>query len=327
MKLSSLESLDTFALLGPGFGGHPFVLFTDLRVSQSAPQLVYASFECPGNQAQGFVGREHAVVIDFDVSPRPIPYSLRKEHYREDIEAIRNAIAAGDVYQVCHTLRADLEVESGAEILARMCQRAIPRFAAWVRLASGEEFVSASPELFFEIKGSTIRAEPMKGTAPEGSCGVLEGSDKDRAELAMITDLIRNDLAQVCRPGSVRVACERRVLRLPYALQTVSDVVGEIAPYATPITALQVMHPGGSVTGTPKTAAIAMIRTLEPTARGAYCGSLGLCKETESTFSILIRTAVRTAQGWVYGVGGGIVFDSDWDKELDEVYVKLGALG
>jgi len=164
----------------------------------------------------------------------------------------------------------------------------------------------------------------MKGTARPGEGGRLHASEKDRAELAMITDLLRNDLTQVCQPRTVRVASERRVLALPYALQTVSDVVGLLGHGATPLDVLAALHPGGSVTGAPKRAALAMIQALEATPRGAYCGALGLWMDERSTFSLLIRTAVRTEEGWTVGVGGGIVHDSDPRAELDELETKLG---
>jgi anthranilate/para-aminobenzoate synthase component I len=167
----------------------------------------------------------------------------------------------------------------------------------------------------------------MPSTARPGEGGWLAASEKDRAELAMITDLVRNDLTPVCRPRTVSVANERRVLELPYAMQTVSDVVGILEEGLTPLDVLAALHPGGSVTSAPKQAALRMIRELEPSAGGACCGALGLCSGARSTFSLLIRTATRGPRGWVYGVGGGIVFDSDPEAELDELTVKLGALG
>jgi anthranilate/para-aminobenzoate synthase component I len=196
-----------------------------------------------------------------------------------------------------------------------------------VRLPDGEEFVSASPELFFETRGNLVHAEPMKGTGRRDGALELELSEKDKAELAMITDLLRNDLTPVCKPRSVRVPCARRTIELPYAVQTVSDVVGELAEGMTALDVLSALHPGGSVTGAPKQAALQIIRELEPTPRGAYCGALGLWRGDRAVFSLLIRTALRTDTGWTYGVGSGVVYDSNADSEYDELQIKLEALG
>jgi anthranilate/para-aminobenzoate synthase component I len=327
VKLSSLENLGAFALLGPGFGRGQWLLLTDLVETDGTPQFIYAPFEISGRAPLLFTSLSIvAIELEFDAAPRPVVACLKDEGYREIVECIRSAIALGDVYQVCYTVRAEIGATTGAEILSLMCGRGTPRFAAWVRLPNGEEFVSGSPELFFETTGRQIHAEPMKGTADRNSGGVLEASDKDRAELAMITDLLRNDLTPVCRPQSVRVECERRVIELPYALQTVSDIVGVMADDMTPLNALAALHPGGSVTGAPKQAALAMIQGLESGPRGAYCGALGLWYDGRSTFSLLIRTASKAADKWIYGVGGGIVYDSNPEAELEELRIKLGAL-
>jgi para-aminobenzoate synthetase component 1 len=325
VRLSSLEALPSFALLGPGFGGGRFLLLTELREADGDPDLVFTPFEADGRAPREMRGAVRPVDLEMDVAPRPVAVSLPAEGHREAVARIREAIEAGDVYQVCHCLLAPVGEASGAEVFALACRREVPRFACWVRAPWGEEFVSASPELFFEIDGGRIRSEPMKGTGRPGATA-LEASEKDRAELAMITDLVRNDLAQVCRPRSVRVARERRIVELAYALQAVSDVEGELAPGATPLAALAALHPGGSVTGAPKRAALSMIRELEPRPRGAYCGSLGLVSGERAVFALLIRTAMRSAGGWTYGVGSGIVHDSDAALELEELRTKLGAL-
>ncbi|NMC44939.1 MAG: chorismate-binding protein [candidate division Zixibacteria bacterium] len=326
MRLSAVEDYESFALLGPGFGNGRFILLTGLH-EDSPPQLVYTSFETSGARPRGFRCESmEAVDIEFDVTPRAVTPILHDDGYRDIIERIRTAIAGGDVYQVCYTVRAEIGPTTGAELLTLMCGRGVPRFAAWVHLPDGTEFVSASPELFFETDGCRVHSEPMKGTAAPDAAGFLVSSEKDLAELAMITDLIRNDLTQVCVPRSVTVACERRIIELPYALQTVSDVVGEMAEGMTPLDILAALHPGGSVTGTPKTAALAMIQQIETGPRGAYCGCLGLWDGDRSTFSLLIRTAAKTPAGWVYGVGGGIVYDSEAEREHDELHIKLGAL-
>jgi anthranilate/para-aminobenzoate synthase component I len=325
MKLAELETLSSFALLGPGFGGAPFLLLRDLRPGEE-PRLVFLRFEDAGHAALKLAaGSVSPCVVEFN--SHPCCATLAAGDYHHKVAQIREAVAAGDVYQVCLTLRARMPHASGAEILSQMCRLGVPRFAAWVRLPDGNEFVSASPELFFETDGREVHAEPMKGTAVPGAVGELQASDKDRAELDMITDLVRNDLAQVCQQKTVRVVSQRRVIELPYALQTVSDVVGLLGDGKTALDVLDALHPGGSVTGAPKQAALAVIRRLEPEARGAYCGGLGLLTGQRSVFSLLIRTATKNAEGWVYGVGSGIVFDSDPLAELDELRVKLRGLG
>ena len=326
MKLADLESLPAFALLGPGFGAGGPLLLTGLRPASGAPRLVFAPYEARGRDALAFDADVR------DASPLELPPpadlvpALEAEGHAAAVEAIREAIAAGDVYQVCYTVRARLAPVEGSRLLARMAVRGLPRFAAWVRLPGGPEFVSASPELLFEIDGTRIRSEPMKGTAGPGTAGALAGSDKDRAELAMITDLVRNDLTPLCRPRTVRVRAERRFIHLPYAVQTVSDVEGELLPGVGVSEALEALHPGGSVTGAPKGAARAMIERLERTPRGAYCGALAFGGAGRVTASLLIRTATREAQGWTYGVGGAVVHDSDATREIEEVRLKLGAL-
>ena len=328
MKLSSLESRSNFALLGPGFGDGSCLLLTDLVASDDFPQLIYAPFECSGKSPERYSGTTICPFdIEYDVETISASVTLRDKGYAQAVEAIRSAIADGDVYQVCYTISADIDGLTGSELVALLCRYGLPRFLAWARLPGGQEFVSASPELFFESRDRRVHSEPMKGTARRDRSGALDMSEKDKAELAMITDLVRNDLTPVCKPRSVTVTCERRTIELPYALQTVSDVEGELLPGVTPLDVLASLHPGGSVTGAPKQAALQFIRRLETTPRGAYCGSLGLWQGDRSVFSLLIRTAQRNDSGWTYGVGSGVVYDSSAEAEHREWITKLGALG
>ena len=322
-----LEARPSFALLGAGYRGR-CELWTDLDERPGDGELVYAPFEAPGSAPRRFVAAARAAVRVELGAPPALEIALDDAGHAEAVASIRASIAAGDVYQVCHTVRADLGAARGSDVLAALSRRGLARFGAWVRLPGGEEIVSASPELMFEVRGRRVRAEPMKGTARGGDAAALEASAKDAAELAMITDLVRNDLARVCAPRSVRVASERRVLDLGYAVQTVSDVEGELAPDADDLDVLAALHPGGSVTGAPKEAALRAIRALERTPRGAYCGALGVRGGGDAAYAILIRTAHRARPGgrWVYGVGGGIVWDSDAASERHELDVKLGAL-
>lgn len=325
MNLSELEQRSSFALLGPGFSGEGWVL---VEPSPNASvEVVFAPYESAGRDAVRFRGTLRQLdALRFDTPAPSLEPILDESNHRESVEQIRAAIAAGDVYQVNHTLRARLPEVRGSELLSLLCRVDTPRFAAWVRFHDGDEIVSASPELFFRADGFRLTCEPMKGTARRSEAGALETSEKDRAELAMITDLLRNDMTPLCHPRSVRVTEERRFIELPYAVQTVSEIEGHLLEEITAIDVLDALHPGGSITGAPKRAAMEMIRQLEPEPRGAYCGALGLVQEGRAVFSILIRTAERLGDGWRYGVGGGIVWDSDPALELDEARLKLGAL-
>jgi para-aminobenzoate synthetase component 1 len=342
ITLSELGELPSFALLGPGFGRGTWVLATDL-VERSgsgqlpdrptdAPRLVLCPFESPGGAPSVWeIGSLEAVDPILDAPSAQLGLELDDAGYLENVETIREWIAAGDVYQVCYTLRAVVRAsrspdDAGAELLSRLCRLGPPPFAAWSRLPGQPEFVTASPELLLAVSGRRAHSSPMKGTARLGEEASLGASAKDRAELAMITDLVRNDLTPVCLPRSVSVACPRRPVPLPYALQTVSDVVGELSDHRTALDALASLHPGGSVTGTPKSTALQAIRKLESTERGPYCGALGLLAGDRAVIALLIRTAWRTEPGWTYGVGSGIVYDSDGPGELAELHVKLGAL-
>lgn len=337
MRPADLDALPSFALLGPGFDtgdardageGRWRLLAPLVPCGPSAARLAFVPFEAPGDRPALFrAGAETVVDPVLDPPPGDCTARLDPAGHREAVESIRESIRAGDVYQVNLTVRAALSGVTGPGLLAALCRRGVPRYAAWVRLPDGTEFVSGSPERFFCTAGGRVRVEPMKGTAPAGGDAWLEGSAKDRAELAMITDLLRNDLAPVCRPGTVHVPCARRFIALPYAVQAVSDVAGDLLPGLKPLDVLAALHPGGSVTGAPKGAALQDIRRLEPSPRGPYCGALGLLDGDRSDFALLIRTAVRGPAGWWYGVGGGIVHDSDPGLEWDEVRVKAGALG
>jgi len=109
-------------------------------------------------------------------------------------------------------------------------------------------------------------------------------------------------------------------------LQAVADVEGTLRAGLSLSDVVKVVHPGGSVTGAPREAALSVIAELEPTRRGAYCGTLGLQTDDASRFALLIRTAERLESAWQYGVGSGITWDSEPRAELDEVRLKLGAL-
>jgi para-aminobenzoate synthetase component 1 len=184
-----------------------------------------------------------------------------------------------------------------------------------------------SPELFLSIRGRHVETRPIKGTRPRGSTpeedarlrAELEASAKDRAELVMIADLLRNDLGRVCRPGSIEAGEVVRLESFPTVHHLVSVIKGELAAGRTLADVLRATFPGGSITGAPKLKAMEVLDGLEPVARGPYTGAMGLIGFDGSVdLNVAIRTFVIRGQDVCFGAGGGIVADSNPDAEYAE---------
>jgi len=197
------------------------------------------------------------------------------------------------------------------------------------------QIVSSSPERFLRVSDRVVETRPIKGTRPrvdrrevDLSTGEeLRRSEKDRAENVMIVDLLRNDLARVCRADSVYVSQLCGLETYEYVQHLVSAVCGTLREERTPIDLIRAAFPGGSVTGAPKVRAMEIIAELEPTARGAYCGSLGyLGFDGSLDLSILIRTITAGRGWWQAPVGGGIVAQSVPSREYEETWDKAKGL-
>ena len=198
-------------------------------------------------------------------------------------------------------------------------------------IGDGWAIVSASPEVFLARRGRRVWTMPIKGTRPAGGAGLAE-SEKDAAEHVMIVDLERNDLARVCEPGSVRWPELMAPRPLAGVEHLVSLVEGTLREDMTLTELLEATFPGGSVTGAPKIAAIDHIAALEPVGRGASMGALGtIWPNGDLDLALTIRT-FAVAGGRIHlWVGGGIVWDSDPEAEIEESLVKarplLAAIG
>jgi para-aminobenzoate synthetase component 1 len=255
------------------------------------------------------------------------------------VEAVRGAIAAGDVYQVNLVQHLSARFAgSAAALAARLASLTQPNDApfgdsGWRRLeGDGWAVVSASPELFLSRRGSRVWTRPIKGTRPLGERDALLASRKDAAEHVMIVDLERNDLSRVCKPGSVRWPELMVAEPLAGVEHLVSTVEGKLRPGVGLAEVLAATFPGGSVTGAPKIAAVDLIAALEPVGRGASMGALGrVYGNGDLDLALTIRT-FAIAEGHVHlWVGGGIVWDSDPYDEVRESLVKaeplLAAIG
>jgi para-aminobenzoate synthetase component 1 len=239
--------------------------------------------------------------------------------YATAITDVRAAIARGDVYQVnlVQHLSAPFRGDAGgvAASLAPLRPLEPQPFAG-----AGWAVVSASPELFLARRGRQLVTAPIKGTRPAGVD--IEG-EKDSAEHVMIVDLERNDLARVCVPGSVHWP-ELMVQReLAGVTHLVSRVEGTLRRDARIGEILAATFPGGSITGAPKVAALDLIAALEPVGRGASMGALGVVQANgDFELALTIRT-LTVVEGRIHlWVGGGIVWDSDPEDEIEESWVK-----
>jgi para-aminobenzoate synthetase component 1 len=243
--------------------------------------------------------------------------------YAAAIAAAREAIHEGDVYQV--SLVQHLWADFAGDPLALAAAFAPLRPLEPAALqGDGWTIVSASPELLLQKRGRVVRTSPIKGTRP---AGVPIHSAKDAAEHVMIVDLERNDLSRVCVPGSVRwpeVLVERQLAGVTHLVATVE---GELRPGVTLTELLGAVLPGGSVTGCPKSSALGLIAALEPVGRGASMGALGrVYANGDLDLALTIRT-FAVAEGAIHlWVGGGIVWDSEADAEIEESWVKARPL-
>jgi para-aminobenzoate synthetase/4-amino-4-deoxychorismate lyase len=255
------------------------------------------------------------------------------ERYAEDIESIRDYIAAGDCYQVNHTFplrgafKGDLR-----ELYARIGAAQRAPFCAY--LDTGRfAILSASPELFFSLQDGVITTRPMKGTAGRGrwagedlaAIERLRNSAKERAENLMIVDLLRNDLGIVAETGSVTVDALFEVETYPTVHQMTSSISAKLESDTSLTDIFRALFPCGSVTGAPKRRSMEIISGLEDAPRGIYCGAIGcVAPGGEALFSVAIRTLLFDAHenSLTMGVGSGVTWDSEAAAEYAECLGK-----
>lgn len=263
--------------------------------------------------------------------------STNRVEYERNVEAVREAIARGDTYQVNYTvrLRAQFEGDDFA-FYERLRAAQSMRFGAYVN-AGRFRVLSASPELFFRRKGRRVETRPMKGTAARGrwkeedeaAAARLRASEKERAENLMIVDLLRNDLGRVAETGAVRVEELFRVERYPTVWQMTSTVAATLREGVTLDELFAALFPCGSVTGAPKVSTSRFIAALEDSPRGVYCGAVGfVAPGGDAAFNVAIRTVVvdKETGRAVYGTGGGVTWDSTPGGEYTEALAKAKLL-
>jgi para-aminobenzoate synthetase/4-amino-4-deoxychorismate lyase len=267
--------------------------------------------------------------------------SATPEQHAAAVERIRELIAEGQTYQVNYTMRMRARVVGDERGLYRdvsLAQRGA--YSAYLNLGR-YRVLSTSPELFFRIDGATVTTRPMKGTAPRGrsaeedrrSAARLEASEKDRAENAMIVDLLRNDLGRIAVPGSVRVSEMFTPERYETVWQLTSTILATLPHGVGVVDVFRALFPSGSVTGAPKIRTMEIIAGIEDSPRGAYCGAVGFLAPPgagtpAAEFNVAIRTIVLDTRTGLaeYGTGGGITYGSRASAEYEEALTKARVL-
>lgn len=260
--------------------------------------------------------------------------------YEVAFHQVKSAIEAGDSYQCNLTtaLTASFAGDTGS-FYADLSRAQRSKYSAYIDLGS-DVVASASPELFFQWKGETVRTRPMKGTIRRGATDeedrqllqLLLDSEKERAENIIVVDLLRNDLSRVAVPGTVEVPALLTAEGYSTVWQLTSDVTAQIVPGAGFVDILRALFPCGSVTGAPKVSTMDLIRRVERAPRGIYCGCIGFVAPQgyplRAQFSVAIRTAHidRLLGECRYGVGSGITLGSNCWSEYAELEAKCTIL-
>jgi para-aminobenzoate synthetase component 1 len=263
--------------------------------------------------------------------PTMVASNLSRAEFIGKVECAQRYIRAGDIYQVNLSQRLAASAPCAAwEFHQRLAGVSPAPFSSF--LDCGDlQLASSSPEMFLRLSGAHVMTRPIKGTRPRSTDPArdaqltheLRSSNKEMAELVMITDLLRNDLGRVCEYGSVQVPELVRLERYPQVQHLVSTVEGRLRPDVTHFDAFAKCFPGGSITGAPKFRAMEIIDELEPVTRGPYTGCLGyLGFNRESQLNILIRTAVCKGESIYFHAGAGIVADSVPEAEYEETLAK-----
>lgn len=267
----------------------------------------------------------------FAKSLTEISSNFTKSNYIKVVETAREYIRNGDIFQVNLSQRFKADIETEPSDMYRKLRTISPApFSAFLNFDQ-TAIISSSPERFIKITGKTIESRPIKGTRPRSRDKIQDDafrtelleSEKDRAELTMIVDLVRNDLGRVCEIGSVKVNAHREIEAYANVFHTVSTVTGTLKEEKDIIDCIYAAFPGGSITGAPKIRAMEIIEELEPVKRNIYTGSIGFIDfNGNSDLNIAIRTIVFKNKKAYFSVGGGIVWDSDPEAEYDETMHK-----
>lgn len=255
--------------------------------------------------------------------------------YQEAIKTIHHHIRQGDTYQVNYTVQLSQELK--ADPLAIYNRLVVEQKAHYNAFIQHDDvaILSISPELFFEQDDRLLTTRPMKGTTRRGltnqtdlqEAAWLEADPKNRAENMMIVDLLRNDMNRISEIGSEQVTHLCQVEQYSTVWQMTSTIESRLRPEVDLVQTFQALFPCGSITGAPKISTMEIIQQIEVAPRGVYCGTIGiLLPKGKRIFNVAIRTLQMQGKQAIYGVGGGITWDSKWESEYQETKQKSAVL-
>ena len=281
-----------------------------------------------------------------ETSPIPLTYEevdlpskwreqTSAEDYEKAIAQIHHHLRQGDTYQVNYTVQ--LKQDLRANPFAIYNRMVVEQEAGYNAYVEHDEMavISMSPELFFEQNDRELTTRPMKGTTKRGltddedlkEAAWLEQDPKNRSENMMIVDLLRNDMNRISEVGSEHVERLCQVEQYSTVWQMTSTIKSQLRADVDLVAIFRSLFPCGSITGAPKIATMEIIKDLEPQPRGVYCGTIGLLLPNgRRIFNVAIRTIQLYKGQAIYGVGGGITWDSTWKSEYREVHQKAAVL-
>jgi para-aminobenzoate synthetase component 1 len=309
--------------------GRAWIVATGLP--ERDPQAAGRRLEWALDRLQGLETRGEPSVDHQAWTAGELRSNFERDQYLAAVETARAYLVAGDIYQVNISQRFQGSLRGDSWQFYRRLRHVNPPLLGAYLGFPDATVMSASPEEFLHVRGREVRTRPIKGTRPRGPTPAqdrelglaLVDSVKDRAENLMIVDLMRNDLGRVCRVGSVRVPRLFGLEAHPTVFHLVSTVTGELEEGRDVVDLLRASFPGGSVTGAPKIRAIEIIDELEPCARGAYTGAIGVVGlDGSMAMNVAIRTLQLRGGRGVLHAGGGIVADSDPTEEYEETLAK-----
>lgn len=258
-------------------------------------------------------------------------FLISEADYLCKVRSLKNEIALGNTYQGNLTTFFKFEsILESLELFRVLLARQETAYKAFLPTSIGE-ILSFSPELFFEIQEGEILAKPMKGTIKRGETQredqanrlFLSQDIKNRSENVMIVDLLRNDLSKIVQKGTLRVSKLFEIEQYPTLFQMTSSIQGKLKSSLSLLEIFRALFPCGSITGAPKKNTLKILESLEEEKRGVYCGAIGVIQKEKALFSIPIRTIIKKDRQCLYGVGSGIVWDSNPLEEYDELKTKM----